>query len=650
MLTKKSKKDVAESFVQPHGFDFDLKESFKKLSTSQFGGHPSRGFCELVQNAIDSYGEQLPMQKRDIDLTFTNNSITVRDYGEGMSRERLALITTLGGTDKTGSVSKIGQFGIGFFAIFNPALNTRKVEIRTVCEQKMVDLSFEIDPAVPLDLPSISSSVVHGGKGTCGTSITVTFGSKENVTECLNAARHFLKYLPCNATINKEPFTESVWHDATRENTVVFKDADVHGFVRLVEFGTYTTVLSRYERVLHLSLGSLVSECTNSWGDLRDYRIQNFPYIPAVQTVVNSNSLKVTVSRDSISMDKSFHRMIISMRAAHRELLLLLLDSDNSNELVIANQFTHASLIRDYLNQKLGYASDNGYKLAEHLALAKVYRISGREELVSLKDIFEERTSSKPVYFSPSGNFVNWLGGAFDHDFVVVPLSENCTFYVDGFYSFLFADVFGDTVNLDTIQNDRNKLASLVKRGLVDAALLSPVCKHISRRKLSENEKLFLKEVNDLISEPSIINSISQSLCMNIDSIQAGFFEISNQTLTIATGLFEENGKVFDNIRSNDQQQIRKSGVLKLGLMRTHPVVKHLINNNDPDRVYYAMVFLAHELVRCQQRLAPYSAYKRWVMSALMKNMRRAMINLMLEQMPAEQDEVQASEVSMVDG
>ena len=74
-------------------------------------------------------------------------SISITDFGEGLDRKRLRLLTTLGGTDKASDPNKIGNFGIGFVSIFNPKLETKTVRVLTCCEEENVELLFTVtDP------------------------------------------------------------------------------------------------------------------------------------------------------------------------------------------------------------------------------------------------------------------------------------------------------------------------------------------------------------------------------------------------------------------------------------------------------------------------------------------------------------------------
>jgi hypothetical protein len=68
------------------------------------------------------------------------------------------LLCTLGGTDKRDDSSKIGMFGMGFFAIFNPKLGTERVVVTTCCEGSSVEVSFHVE--TPGKCPKISLRVL----------------------------------------------------------------------------------------------------------------------------------------------------------------------------------------------------------------------------------------------------------------------------------------------------------------------------------------------------------------------------------------------------------------------------------------------------------------------------------------------------------
>jgi len=135
---------ILETYIMPNGLEIDLDEGFAKLTERQFGGNPGRAFSELIQNAIDSYPNDTPWDERMGEISTGPNRISIKDYGEGMNSERLKLLITLGGSDKSNDPNKIGQFGMGFMSMFNRRLGTKKISVKTRCEGQVAELVFTV--------------------------------------------------------------------------------------------------------------------------------------------------------------------------------------------------------------------------------------------------------------------------------------------------------------------------------------------------------------------------------------------------------------------------------------------------------------------------------------------------------------------------
>ncbi len=612
---------ILDSFVKPHGIDFDLQETFRKLSTSQFGGDRGRAFCELLQNAVDSYAEDVPMNQRRVALESAGAVLAVRDRGAGLDRDRLTLITQLGGTDKSDSSSRIGRFGIGFFSIFNPALGTRRVVVRTLCEGQAVRLTFTMDDAYPERPPAVCAEPDTKPHASVGTTIEVHFADKATVQDCLRSARKFLTYLPCPATLNGQPFCTSIWSQALRPDARTFEDAACSGFV-VPSPGELVAVLCRYELICETSLRSLLRIGIIPSHLANEYRNSRFPYSTNAKTVVNCNTLNVTVSRDSIHADPNFRSMLDVLRGIHAERVTRILRETLDPELVCINQFILAEDIGREIAGKNTASQRTPAALIELIDLlldAKVHRISGEEGCCSLREIAECRTRTLPIYYSPSGQYVRWLGGAFRHDFVVLPAQTAFGREVSTFYSSLFRGVFSDCVNLDTIAQDEEKLKELVERGLVASALLAPTCRFVGTRLMTPREEAFIAELNQWLAMPTVCDAVRRSLHLEVASVESGFFDMADGNITVATGLFEEDGRPFDNLSSDKEGEGAgaSSRRLKLGVWRGHPLVRDLVETNAPERMGYALGFVAHQLIRCQHLLAPHTHFRHWVLNDL---------------------------------
>ena len=194
--------DIVQTLEMPHGLEIDLDEAWSKLISRQFGGDPSRGFAELIQNFIDSYPSGVAWENRRAEIVTDAHSISITDWGEGMNRDRLKLLVTLGGTDKDHDETKIGKFGIGFFSIFNPALGTRRVVVRTRCEGHGVELVFTVPE--PARRPVLTAKV-HKAAPDFGTRVTVEVDNDKAPSNCVRAAQKALRHFPCPVTIDGKP-------------------------------------------------------------------------------------------------------------------------------------------------------------------------------------------------------------------------------------------------------------------------------------------------------------------------------------------------------------------------------------------------------------------------------------------------------------
>lgn len=92
-----SQSGIIKEITLSQGMEIDVSEAWRKLISSQFGGSPGRGFGELIQNFLDSYPASTPWEERRGEIRTTKNEIILVDFGEGMNRQRLKLMLTLGG-------------------------------------------------------------------------------------------------------------------------------------------------------------------------------------------------------------------------------------------------------------------------------------------------------------------------------------------------------------------------------------------------------------------------------------------------------------------------------------------------------------------------------------------------------------------------
>jgi len=69
-----------------------------------------------------------------------------------------------------------------------------------------------------------------------------------------------------------------------------------------------------------------------------------------------------------------------------------------------------------------------------------------------------------------------------------------------------------------------------------------------------------------------------------------------------------------------------------LGLCLNHPFVRKLIESDDPQKEYFALTYIAHELTSCQKLLSPYSTFFHLVKSRLSSELQKHMLSELTEE------------------
>ncbi len=625
-----------ESFILPNGMEIDLNDAWRKLISSQFTGSAGRGFRELIQNFLDSYTSSTPWDERKGVIKSGKKWISITDYGEGMGRERLELLLTLGGTDKSQNKNKIGTFGIGFFSIFNPKLTTRKVIVTTLCEDQVVEMVFMVNK--PEERPEIKCRILDK-KISYSTCIKIVFSNQHPVELCLNHAERCLQYYPCKVSINGKPHS-SVWQQATAANARMFSSKSCDGFLWDHGCNGHLNLLCKYEYLMPISVNSLITGGHSMKYNLHDYRRRSMPYLNSVSGTVNSNRLNVTISRDSFRMDYAYSSLVTGLAEAMGEELVDQLEQGWDKGLVIANQFVLCAELKKYITGLLNKDEDQEEnKLFFLLAKYKVYRINGHRELYSLLELAVKKSADLPLFYSPCQTNLRWLGGNFSHDFIVLPPQCGTGNGAPDLYDMIFKTIFTNVVNLDTIRDHNDRLQQLVESGIVDKETLSPRIRFHGERELTPKEYKLLNELEDFFKRPTIQNAISRNLYIPVQDIRAVFFDVQDQKAVIATGLFDGEGKALSetshcNLEPLDDEENpttkNNRKTICLGLHRNNELIRTIIDNRDPHRLYFALPILAHELALCQKLLVPYSPGYHLIKERLAGDMRRALMEDLL--------------------
>lgn len=621
------------NFVIPEGLRIDLEEGWKKIISRQFGGNPGKGFGELIQNFLDSYDSGIPWSNRHGIITFGDNWVSLKDFGSGLNLDKIKLVTSMGGTDKSSDALKIGKFGIGFFSIFNPKLGTRKVEITTKCEGEAIRLEYII--VKDGERPVLNSEVLDYPID-FSTEVKVYFDRSGSVKQCIDYGRDCLRYYPCDIKINGTSY-QSVWDDAAYSNAFFFNKDYCNGFFRTGNSFKSTTILCKYEYISEFPLRYFITGGYNVQHNLNDFQATETPFLLGMNMVLNCNQLSVTISRDSFYLDYNYKNMISDLN----ESLLEFMDHqfrDLSDEIKLANLFILRKRIKSYWENRTGKPKNlsSPESVFEKLLNARLFSINGKKRNFSLLELQELKSDGIPFFFSEDHAHLRWLGGAFKHDYIVIPDPCLVDKGAPDFYNSLFNSLFDDVIHLDTINEDRAKINSMIERGIIRKESLEPGCNFIETRVLSRKENHLLEKFEILLNRIEILETIERNINIPIKYIHPSFFILKNGGIHISTGMFDQHQKpINDDFISNfvalkeeisaDDRLSMKNTVL-LGLCLNHPFVRKLIESEDPQKEYFALTYIAHELTSCQKLLSPHSSFFQLVKSRLSSELQKHML------------------------
>ncbi len=614
--------NIIEKLSIKNGMQVDLDEGWHKVISRQFGGNPGRGFAELIQNLIDSYSPTIPMEERKGEIHTGPLWISITDYGSGLNREKLKLLTTLGGTDKAGDNSKIGAFGIGFFSIFNPRLFTQKVEVITRCEGQTVNLIFTVK--APKTPPNIDYKLIKE-KFPFSTQIKVNFTQQEAVSNCLGAMNQALKFYPCQINVNGVPF-QSIWQNARENDNYLFNHDGIKGFIQRGIYDYRVSLMCKYENLGNMSMNAFLTGGHGTKYTLEDLAKDNIPYLPNRYLYVNDNRLNVTISRDSFYLDHNWRHLKSNLSKILLDYMATTIpDLDEEN--LIANIYIFRHDIKAFLQKKPSTKA-----VIVKLAEAKLFRINEKAKRFSLRDIYKRHDHNLPLFFSPDRKNRRWLGGDFKHDFIVLPPQTLAGQEVPCFWKSIFSTIFTNAVDLDHIMQDQQKLQELVEQEIISKDALATESKVVGSQSLSQKQSRFLNEIQNLLCLDPVKNTIEDTLKFRIRSILPVFIKFENNNTYISSGLLDQNGMPIDdqfisNLQSEKQGDHFKAANLLLGLSQDHPFIQKLVQSTDPHRAYYSLTYVAHELALTQKLLVPYSSFFYLVKNRLANSVRRALID-----------------------
>jgi hypothetical protein len=276
--------------------------------------------------------------------------------------------------------------------------------------------------------------------------------------------------------------------------------------------------------------------------------------------------------------------------------------------LVLTNQYIFRLKIRSLFGQVVDKTYTFDAASVEHVLFeAKIYAIDGKKGVFSLKQIAEMKTPDLPLFFCTRLESLSWLGRRYKHDFIVLPpQTEAFDEPPDFLYKLLDGCLPGMVVNLDTIHHNPDVLKKLVEKGLVDPDLMVRDIHLQQKVQLNKEEQAFLTEMTGWMQAPEIYEAIKKNLLFPVRYIDVGFFDASREERNVLAALFDENGKLL--IRSPGEIAVQPPMErVFIGINSSSPLFSLLKKSKKPNRSYYMLGIIAHELV-CTQKIIPYSA------------------------------------------
>ncbi len=579
-------------------YTVDAVKGYRKLASRMFANDVGRAFEELVSNAVDAYPPDLDREKVRVELAFGEKCASVTDWGEGMSLERVRCLLTLGGTDKGFSGDRIGRFGVGFFSLFDPDLQTAKVRVTTRCEDRQAEITFTVgDPAVP---PAIEARALDEPLP-YATRIEVTFRSARSPDVCKRWIEGKAGFYPYDITINnRKPL--SIWKRG--KHTRLFDTGYIKGRIYSA-VKTEVRILCRYNYLRTLIPDQIADECESEGG----IDFLEMPKLPELCVDLNCNHLNVILSRNSFPWDAAACRMAKELSSLLRGCLLRRLSEENPrlqvrHSLVYANQYVFrrrlGRLARDIRGGR--YVSDAA-SVECRLFEERLFTLEGKRGLFSLMDMCKLKTSGLPLFYCAEMHSVNWLNRRYRHDFVLVLSKYRPQGMPSDYVAKVFQAVFGGfQVDLDLIGRNPEWIRKLVEDGIIKAEDLASDLRLNSRPPSDPEEQRLLEELSAWLRRESVARVLRSNFQFRVQDVDLGLFEAKGRDANVLAAFFDHEDKLL----VRPPKEIDAEARLKIGLNAGNPLFQSLKWSRESNRAYYMLGLIVHELTMTQ-RLVPHS-------------------------------------------
>jgi len=86
--------------------------------------------------------------------------------------------------------------------------------------------------------------------------------------------------------------------------------------------------------------------------------------------------------------------------------------------------------------------------------------------------------------------------------------------------------------------------------------------------------------------------------------------------------LLDNNGNIINEVSETNRHRN-----VHLALNRDDAFIRKMVNSNNPQRAYYTLTYLSHQLAACQRNLVPDTPQFYFIRGSLSADIRKALIN-----------------------
>lgn len=383
-------------------FTVNMEKAFRKLTSQQFTNPSAALVREPLANALDAHSNQdIPVKIDFAPATGLQGAyVSFQNCSNGMTKIDLEALHFLGRSSKRNDNDKIGQFGLGFIAAFNPEFEVSRVTIDTVYLGAEARISYQTKSG---EIPNWQFSSPSEVNGT--TTVTYEFApSSPVVLEPL--IEDILSRVGLPITVNGAKRQVRDWLTVSKHEQECHVEDDngtlvLHALRKNAGFDEIVEPIRIFVKGLLVEEGHSYKAITGYISEKRCQMAFGSPFALNEETIVFSNKLSTTVGRDKVIRDEEFRNVIqLVERARAKNLLARLRYLENSKfwseefkefeSLCLSNISTLNYKIVEEIKGEGNETPLEIKELSRYLLGARIFKNAfGRDERMSLRDVYE---------------------------------------------------------------------------------------------------------------------------------------------------------------------------------------------------------------------------------------------------------------------